>query len=139
MAMTRTYFDDGNCVVSDAVIATPHRIYPIANATARIRHDLLWIGLGLAGVVGAAIATYGDLLTGVELGAGVAGSGLLIAAGTQIKALSIDAFGHPRALIFGHRKKISTLFQAIRKSKLGRGSTPEAENTQIEAHQQYGK
>lgn len=112
--MEQPIYDDGTYVVTRSVIATPTRYYPIANATARIRRDPLWLAFGVAGFYAAALATYGDLLTSQEiLSSGIFTAALLIV-GVNVRLLSIDAIGHPRAVIVGSTKKISSLFRAIR-------------------------
>ena len=116
--MASTLYDDGRYQITATVISTPQRLYPIANATARVRSDVLWVGLASAALTGAAIGIYGDLLTGNEMGTASGLSVLLVAIGTQVKVLSIDAFGHPRAMIFGSRRKINTLFTAIRQARM---------------------
>jgi hypothetical protein len=110
-------YDDGTYYISGAIFATPRRFYPIANTTARIRRDPLWIGLGIAGFVAATFGVYADLLRPEELIvlAGIATVSLVV--GSQVAILSIDAMGHEKAMIVGRTRKIRTLYRALRDAR----------------------
>ena len=113
--MTRhVIYDDDTYHITSAIIATPRRFYPIANTTARIRRDPLWMGLGIAGFVAASFAVYADLLLPVELATLAAIAALALMIGFQVSILSIDAMGHDKAMIVGRTKKIKALYTAIR-------------------------
>lgn len=117
-------YDDGRYLVSSSMVATPSRIYPVANTTAGIRRDPLWTGLGIAAFVLAGIATYGDLLYPVELLTMVAVACGGLFAGWQVLVLRLDAPGHRRALIVGPRKRIWKMFRAIRSVRVGQTAAP---------------
>ena len=100
-------------MITPAVISTPRRLYPIANCTARIRRDPLWLAIFLAVFVGLAIRIYGDLLEPHEIAIAIGVTVAALLLGLNMQILSLDALGHPRAFIFGRTKKIRTLFRAI--------------------------
>lgn len=112
--MSKVLYDDKTYVVTQTTISTPTRYYPIANATARIRRDLLWIAAAATGFGGMALSIYGDLLTPMEISVGGAACLALFAAGSFIQALSIDAVGHKRIVIVGSAARIRRLFAAVR-------------------------
>jgi hypothetical protein len=112
--MVRTLYDDGKYSVSQAIVATPRRFYPVANTTASLRREPLWIGLGTALLAGACLAVYGDLLYAGEHVALIATGTLALIGGSEIGVLRIDAAGHPRALLIGSRSRMERFFIAIR-------------------------
>lgn len=136
MAHTPLY-DDGTYVVTDTILSTPRRIYPVANATAHIRSDPMWIACASAALFAATLVLYADLLTVPELlvGAAVVG-GLFVIAG-QAQILCVDAIGFPRAFIVTHPKKVRAIFDAIRRSRSAdfRGSA--AISNEVPAAHQY--
>lgn len=107
-------YDDGTYQVSQAMICTPTRLYPVPFTTARIRRDPLWLGGATIMMTSGAVSIYRDLLFPQEIviliGVGV---GALIA-GSCIAILRIDAIGHPKAMIVARTGKIRALFAAIR-------------------------
>jgi hypothetical protein len=112
-------YDDGTYVVTHAVIATPTRYYPLANATARIRRDPLWLAVCFSGICAGAILSYSDLLKPEEILIGAGMALTLLFLGVNVRILSIDAIGHRRTFIFGSTKRITALFRAIRSASSG--------------------
>lgn len=112
--MKTELYNDGRYIVTNAVISTPTRYYPISNATARIRYDTAWLAIAASALTYAAVATYGDLLKPEEVSIGVAVCVGLIFAAAFVRVLSIDAVGHKRILIIGSTRRIERLFRAIR-------------------------
>lgn len=107
-------YNDGTYKVTEAIVATPHRFYPVANTTARIRRDPLWVSLFITALGVAAFHVYGDLIyTGEKIVLGVICAGAL-AVGQGVSILSIDAVGHRRALIVARTTRIRRLYAAIR-------------------------
>ena len=115
--MAKVLYDDGRYFVTQAIVATPWRFYPVSNTTASIRREPLWIGLGIAGFVAAALAVYGDLLHTEEKAGLVVVAGLGLLAGRAFVVLRLDAVGLHRALIFGRRARIWKLYWAIRDAR----------------------
>lgn len=115
--MAHVIYDDGTYQITDAVFATPRRFYPIANTTAHIRRDPLWIGAGIAGFSIIALAVYGDLLYPHEILTLIAIAVISLVIGHQVSLLSIDAWGHERATVCGRTRKIRALFRAIRDAR----------------------
>lgn len=114
--MRKPLYDDGTYLVTATSVATPTRYYPIANATVRIRKDPLWFAFASASFVSAAAMIYGDLLHPGEVVVGAIAVLTFFVIGINVRILSLDAIGHPRAIIFGSRKKIAALFKAISKA-----------------------
>lgn len=132
--MSDAIYDDGTYHVTAAIFATPRRFYPIANTTARIRRDPLWIGVCLAALAGGALAVYGDLLYPVEAAVTVVFIALSLLIGNSISLLSIDAWGHERATIVARTNKIRVLYRAIRDARTADNqlilkNVPNTENT----------
>lgn len=121
--MAKRVYDDGTYLVTEAIVATPRRFYPVANTTAHIRRDPLWGAVGVATLGMAALGVYGDLLHDGEKAAllVVCLAGLVL--GRRISILSIDAVGHKRALIFGSSGRIQRLYQAIRAVRVVDGTS----------------
>ena len=119
MTQSSPFYDDGTYQVSRELISTPRRFYPIANTTARIRRDPLWVAIGLNCFTVLATITYGDLLFAHELALiwGVAAFSAIAGFGTAI--LHIDALGHDNALLFASARKIRGVFDAIRLARSG--------------------
>jgi len=111
--MKSPIYDDGTYIVTDAVIATRRRFYPLANVTASLRRDPLWFGIGLLAFGGACLAIYGDLLRPHEMVILAALCVLGPLAGNAFVILRIDAAGHPRTFIVGRRRRVERLFAAI--------------------------
>jgi hypothetical protein len=116
--MNSSIYDDGRYVVSTTVVSTPSRIYPLANTTAGVRRDPLWMGLALAALVCGGIFTYGDLLYPVEIASALGVAALAVILGWQVAILRLDAPGHPRTMIVSSRARIWKIFGAIRSGKL---------------------
>mgnify|MGYP001176853320 CR=1 FL=1 len=116
--MTNAIYDDGRYQVSASIVSTPSRLYPLANTTAGVRRDPLWMSIALCMLTGAGIFTYGDLLSGAEICAAAGSSGLALVIGRQTAILRLDAPGHPRTMIVSSRARIWKIFQAIRAAKL---------------------
>jgi hypothetical protein len=114
--MSKVLYDDRAYVVTQTTISTPTRYYPIANATARIRRDLLWVAVAATAFYGLAAATYADLLTSAELTAGAGVCAALFGSGLMIQGLSIDAIGHKRILIIGSTRRVRRLFHAVQEA-----------------------
>lgn len=119
MTQPSPFYDDGIYQVSQELISTPRRFYPIANTTARIRRDPLWVAIGLNAFAALATITYGDLMLAHELVViwGIAGLSAIVGVGTAI--LHIDALGHDNALLFASSKKVNKLYRAIRAARSG--------------------
>jgi hypothetical protein len=111
-------YDDGTYRITPAVIATPTRLYPVAQTTARLRRDPIWLGLSVAGVSAMAIAVYRDLLFPGEIAILVALGAGALGLGRAIGILQLDAVGHRKALIVARRPKVVALFKAIRDARL---------------------
>jgi len=124
MTQSSPIYDDGTYQVSRELISTPRRFYPIANTTARIRRDPLWVAIGLNTFVALATITYGDLMFVHELMLlwGIAGLSAVVGLSTAI--LHIDAFGHDNALLFASSRKINRLYRAIRDERSGLSTNP---------------
>lgn len=114
----RIYLDDGTYLVSANLLSTPRRFYPIANVTARIRRDPLWLALGMAVFATLTTLVYGDLLFPGELLVlwGIAGAGLLVGLGTAI--LHVDAVGHRGALIVASSWRVRAIYRALRQARM---------------------
>lgn len=112
--MAKVTYDDGKYVVTDAVVSTPRRFYPIAHTTASIRRDPLWAALGIVAFTAASLAVYGDLLHGAEKIALVLISSAAIVVGWRFSILAIDAIGHRRAFIIARADRIHGIYLAIR-------------------------
>lgn len=112
--MRKAHFDEGGYVVTDSIIATPRRLYPLANTMVSIRRDPLWFGLGMIGLVAGCLAVYGDLLRLHEKLALFVIACICLSAGLSFSVLRLDAMGHRRAIIFGRRTRINRLYAAIR-------------------------
>lgn len=110
-------YDDGSFKVSELVIATPHRLYPLSNASVRVRRDPLWAGVAAALLMGLASSVYYDLLTASELlaMAAFAVGGLVV--GSSIALLAVDVPGHPRSIVFGRTGKIRAVYRAVLAAK----------------------
>ena len=119
MAQSPPFYDDGTYQVSRELISTPRRFYPIANTTARIRRDPLWVAIGLNVFAALATITYGDLLLVQELALIWGVAGLSAIGGLSTAILHIDAFGHDNALLFASSRKINRLYRAIRDARSG--------------------
>jgi hypothetical protein len=115
--MGKMLYDDGKYAVSKAIVTTPRRFYPLANTTASLRRDPLWLGLGIALFTGACLALYGDLLHRGEQTALIAVGLFALIGGWQTLVLRIDAIGHPRAVIIGSRSRMHGLYMAIRDAR----------------------
>lgn len=113
------FYDDGIYKVSREHISNGRRFYPIANTTARIRRDPLWIAIGLNAFAALATITYGDLMLLHELAVMWGIAGLSAYAGTRTTIFHIDAPGHDSALFFVSSAKINELYQAIRLARSG--------------------
>lgn len=122
--MANTIYDDGVFVVTEAVISTPRRFYPIGNTTATIRRDPLWAAMSLCGFGAACLTLYGDLLYLPEQGAMVAACGASLIAGRAFSILRLDAPLHRRALILARTSRIERLFAALRRARTADGITP---------------
>jgi hypothetical protein len=121
--MPKIVYNDGTYLVTEAVVATPHRFYPVANTTARIRRDPLWISLCITALGFATFGVYGDLIyTGEKIVMGLACAAAL-AVGQGVSILSIDAVGHRRALIVARTMRIRRLYAAIRAVRVVDGGT----------------
>lgn len=110
-------FDNGTYQVSTALLSTPRRFYPIANTTARIRRDPLWMALGFTAFAALATITYGDLLYASELLFLWTIAILSMAVGIGTAVLHIDAIGHRNAFVFGSARMIKRLYHAIRDAR----------------------
>ena len=112
--MASTIYEDGDFVVTDAVIATRRRLYPIANTTATIRRDPLWAAISLTGFGAASLLVYGDLLYAPEMVSviGICAIGLVV--GRAYSILRLDALGHRRAFILARTGRIEKLFSALK-------------------------
>lgn len=115
--MTTPLYDDGRYMVSGTIVSTPSRLYPLANTTAGVRRDPLWMSLALAALTGAGIIVYGDLLYPVEIACAVGVTALAVVGGWQVAILRLDAPGHPRTMIISTRTRIWKIFGAIRSAK----------------------
>jgi len=116
--MGKAIYDDGKYVVTEAILATPRRLYPMPNTTAHIRRDPLWLAFGVSVFAVATFAAYGDLL---YVGEKVAMAGIVLAAlaaGYSFSILSIDAVGHRRALIVGRTRRIERVYAALRSVRM---------------------
>jgi hypothetical protein len=110
-------YDDGIYQVTEALVSTPTRFYPLANTTARIRRDPLWLGSGVAAVSLAGAGVYADLLYPIEV-ISLIGIGLgSLVAGSRIGILCLDAIGLPKAMIITTSTKAAALFGAIRAAR----------------------
>ena len=114
----RVFFENGTYLVTASLLSTPRRFYPIANTTARIRRDPLWLAAGVVAFVGLATAVYGDLLYFSELMVMWGLAVLLLAAGVMTAILHVDAVGHRNALVFGPARRVKALYHAIRAARL---------------------
>lgn len=111
-------YDDGRIVVTSDMIATPTRIYPLGNATTRLRRDAL-IGGGLGSALSAmAILTYADLLKPTELGILIVLPLMLLSLHALIGVLAIDAIGHKPSIVITSRGRAQKIFQAIRHARM---------------------
>jgi len=111
-------YDDGTYTVTQAVIATPRRFYPIAHTTASIRRDPLWLGLSMTGFGAGCLGVYGDLLRPYEIAFLAVVCLLGLVAGWSFSILRIDAIGHRRAMIVASHGRIRRLYAAIRDARL---------------------
>ena len=116
--MSQPFYDDGRYQVSQTIVATPSRFYPLANTTAGVRRDPLWMGAGLALLIGTGILVYGDLLYPGETIVSVVTALLGLLGGWQTVILRLDAPGHPRTIIVSSRGRIWKLFGAIRSARM---------------------
>lgn len=124
MVESTHFYDDGTYQVSRELISTPRRFYPIANTTARIRRDPLWVAIGLSTFAVLATIAYGDLMFAHELALIWGVAGLFGIVGLSTAILHIDAFGHDNALLFASSRKINRLYRAIRDARGGLLTTP---------------
>lgn len=116
--MSAYLYEDPGFKITRTSVATPSRLYPLANATARLRRDPLWAGLAGLGFAVGCIAMYGDLLFPGEI---VAAGGLALAAlvvGSQFSILRLDTVGHSRALFFGPHRLMKRRFRAVCDARL---------------------
>ncbi|NKE48645.1 hypothetical protein HB662_28015 [Roseomonas frigidaquae] len=121
--MPKIVYNDGTYLVTEAVVATRHRFYPVANTTARIRRDPLWISLCITALGVATFGVYGDLIcTGEKIVLGLTCVATLVV-GQSVSILSIDAVGHRRALIVARTMRIRRLYSAIRAVRVVDGGT----------------
>ena len=111
-------YDDGRYVLTATSLSTPSRIYPLSNVTVRVRRDPLWLALASAALSGAAIATYFDLLTAVEVSVLIAVPLCLLVSSLLMGILAIDSPGHPRALIITSAGRMRKIFAALRRSRM---------------------
>lgn len=111
--MTPILYDDGAYRVSSAVIATPTRFYPLANTTASLRRDPLWVGIALTVFAGLSVRIYGDLLFPMEKVWLLGGCAAALLIGWHVVILRIAAPGHRRAILIGRRKRMKSLYEAI--------------------------
>jgi hypothetical protein len=112
--MNRPIYDDGTYLVTDAIIATPRKFYPITNTTAHIRRDPLWTGLGVCVLGVLSIAVYGDLLLASEKIILIVLCAIAALMGSQMSILRIDAVGHRPAMIVGRHRRLVLLYRALR-------------------------
>lgn len=119
--MSRPLYDDGVYTVTAALVSTPRRFYPLAHTTASIRRDPLWAAVAAAILAGACLAVYGDLLHLHEQIGLVVASATFLLLGREVVILRIAAVGHAGAMIFGRRRRIQAVYQAIREAR-GTGS-----------------
>lgn len=115
--MTNVHYDDGIYSVSQAIMATPTRFYPLANTTASIRRDPLWAATAFTVFGLAAFLVYGDLLHVHEQGLLAAICAAGIVGGREFCILRLDAVGHRRTMIVGRKRRIVRLYQAIRDAR----------------------
>lgn len=113
----RVFLDDGTYMVSANLLSTPRRFYPIANITARIRRDPLWLASGIAAFSGLSTVVYGDLLYVSELVTMWALTGATLAIGFGTAILQVDAIGHRQSMVFGSARRIRALYEALRQAK----------------------
>jgi len=126
------FYDDGRFVVTSRVLATPSRIYPIAQATVRRRNDLLLAGV-LSLVIGAfAIRAYGDLLTRLELGFLLSAPIVLFLVAAHVGILAVDSVGHRRIIVFTTRGRAKKIFRALRDAKVAEISHLSIESNGLE-------
>ncbi len=119
----RVFFNNGTYLVTASLLSAPRRFYPIANTTARIRRDPLWLAAGVVAFVSLATAVYGDLLYVRELCVMWGVAVLLLAAGMMTAILHVDAVGHRNALVFGPARRVQALYRAIRDARMHAGDT----------------
>ncbi|MDZ4369415.1 MAG: hypothetical protein U0987_20695 [Afipia sp.] len=115
--MGKPLFDDGVYTVTAALVSTPRRFYPLAHTTASIRRDPLWAAIAAAILAASCLAIYGDLLHLHEQIALVVVSAAFLLLGREIAILRIAAIGHAGAMIFGRRRRIQAVYEAIREAR----------------------
>jgi hypothetical protein len=115
--MGKPLYNDGVYTVTAALVSTPRRFYPLAHTTASIRRDPLWAAVAAAILAGSCLAVYGDLLHLYEQIALVLVSAAFLLLGQEIAILRIAAIGHAGAMIFGRRRRIQAVYQAIREAR----------------------
>lgn len=114
---SKPLYNDGIYHVTSAVIATPVRFYPIANTTARIRRDPLWVALAFAALMVLALSTYADLLYPAEIVTMIGLSIVGLMVGWRVAILVLDSPGHQPATIISSSRKVTALYRAIRDAR----------------------
>ncbi|MEL6857409.1 MAG: hypothetical protein AAFO74_03420 [Pseudomonadota bacterium] len=111
------YFCDKRFTVTSADIKTATVIYPVSDATARIRRDIFYGAVAYSALAFTAALTYHDLLFMHEkliLGASIIAA---LIAGLSLSILQIDARFHPSRLWIGRRRSIKSVFDAMTKAR----------------------
>lgn len=114
----QSIYDDGTYHVTRAVLATPTRFYPLANSTARIRRDPLWIGISMTAFALCAFGIYGDLMFPGEVATLALLAMVSLLGSINLGILVLDAPGHQPLMVIGSKRKIFSLYRAIRDAKI---------------------
>ncbi|WP_417729043.1 hypothetical protein [Roseovarius sp.] len=114
--MTRIY-DDGAITVTPLMLSTRSRIYPLVNATARLRNDPTIIAAAVSGLCAAALVVYGDLLSPGEAAVLMAAPAVCILASVLMGILVVDAVGQKPAVLITTRARSQKIFEALKSAQ----------------------
>jgi hypothetical protein len=118
MMTSEPIYEDKRYVITASAFSTPTKLYPLAGAMVRVRHDFVWLAIGGALIAGAALWLYADLLRPIEVAALIGTSVVLVLVATTMGILAIDVPGHRHTIVFDSARKVRLLYRSLRRAKL---------------------
>ncbi len=118
------FFRNRTFVVTAADVRTPTMIYPIVDSIGRVRKDILIGGMGVALLIGIALAVYWDILYLHERTVLFSIIAAAVVIATNFSVLQVEARGYPARLYIARRSTIRKVFDAITEARAHRSSAP---------------